>query len=656
MNIVGWADDHRQNVVRLVAGLHLALVVLLWTTTVWYIYTRSLDTNHFAIFFIGLILVLFIVDRVKGLVASDAFGTRVLLRIAGYLAIGSGVLVSTWYLWMNYETLRFVRIGGSTEWEMYLTVFIIGTVLLFTYLEYGLPISSVAALVIVYAYFGPLFPGLLRHSGLSATRIASTIILNIQGIYGSLTGAVINWIALFMLYAGLVHAYGGFDYVFKLTAGLRSRLHSGVAQVAIVASMIVGSVNGSGVANTGITGSMTIPTMKRSGIKAEIAAATEAVASTGGQIMPPIMGTAAFLMASLLPITYSDIIIASVIPALIFYIAIAFAIHLLIPRKAKAEATDDDILEVEYDGNLLVGAVKFGLPFVILVFLLGVVRFSISYSGMITVASMVLLGAGIPILQAPSLRTARASLSETVEGLKRGAAGLVPITIVVATINVIIDVLILTGTPSKFSLLLMDLSGGVLVLALLISFIVCVILGMGMPTTAAYLLVAILVAPAMVRNFGLSALSIHMFVFYSAMLSMLTPPIALSVVVASGIAEANFWKSCSKAIRIGYPMFILPFVFIHQPIFIATTFTVERLVFSTFVFAGILTIGYGLNKSFQLTGYRKYVLRAALVALGFGLIYFGSTMVGILFTAVLIGYFLYQRRDRVRNRVSSVEG
>ena len=615
--------------------VYTVLITVWWTSLIWYLVNRSLDARQFAVYFMGAAIIIYIFERIR---ERDIDTRKQKLVVAGFVLIAIGVVISSVYLWLNYEELRFERFGLVTDFELVLSVFMVLVVLYFTYLHYGLPLSSVAAGVIFYAYFGPLFPGVLSHPGLSTSRIVGTVILNFQGIYGELTGIVINWIVIFLLYAGLIQGYGGFDHILKMATFFRKYMNSGVAQVSLVASLIIGSISGSGVANVGITGSFTIPTMKNSGIKSDVAAGIESVASTGGQIMPPVMGASAFLMAAILPYGYVDILVAAVVPALIFYVATGYSISLIVPTQMKAEAIREESPEYpDADGDLenppeeefsdwtdfATPLLIFGIPFVGLLYFLGFRGFSISLAALYTVGLMVFTGTVLPVLfRDKSLPTV---VSETIDGFREGAKGAIPIVIVVATLNVIIDILTLTGTPGKIALLIMDLSGGILVLAVLLAFVLCIILGMGMPTPAAYLLVAVMIAPSIIDNFALFDLSVHMFVLYAAMLSMLTPPIAVCVVVASGIADAGFWKSCLKALRVGYPMFILPFTFIRLPDLVRPEMTLSRFGLGAIVLVGIILIGYGLNKrQIYESDLATYGMKALITVAGIALLYYGS--------------------------------
>jgi len=642
--------------------LYTVLVSIWWVSLIWYLLNRSLDARQFAIYFIGAAITIYIFERIR---ERDINTRRQKLVVAGFVLIAVGVVISSAYLWINYQELRFERFGLVTDFELVLSVFMVLVVLYFTYLHYGLPLSTVAAGVIFYAYFGPLFPSVLSHPGLSTSRIVGTVILNFQGTYGELTGIVINWIVIFLLYAGLIQGYGGFDHILKMATFFRNYMNSGVAQVSLVSSLIIGSISGSGVANVGMTGSFTIPTMKSSGIKSNVAAGIESVASTGGQIMPPVMGASAFLMAAILPYGYVDILVAAIGPAIIFYAATSYSISLLVPPQMKTEEIRDQSSEFPDSGADISSSIDaefsnwrdfasliliFAIPFVGLLYLLGFREFSISLAALYTVGLMMTTGTVLPVLF--GYKSVRTVISETIDGFKAGARGAIPIVIVVATLNVIIDILTLTGTPGKISLLIMDLSGGILVLAILLAFVLCVILGMGMPTPAAYLLVAVMIAPSIIENFALYDLSVHMFVLYAAMLSMLTPPIAVAVVVASGIAEAGFWKSSLKALYVGYPMFILPFTFIHLPDLVRPEFTLSRFGMCAIVLAGIILIGYGLNKrDIYESAVATYGIKILISVGGIALLYYGSYYYVTLPAVVLGASLIYVLPSQVKRKL-----
>lgn len=597
----------------------LVVAIALWISVLHYAITQSYPRSKFGIVFLGVALIAHLVSDAENLL--DEINYKSVITLALYVVTFVAVVVTTVYFFQNFSDLQSVRIGWATDRDYQMAAVIFLSVLYLTYRAFGVPFVSVVLASLTYARFGPYFPGIFSHSGFTYTRMLQIIATDISGVYGSLNELMAAWIALFLLYAGLMQAYGAFDLILRISHRVSKHIKSGVAQSAVVASMIIGSINGSGTANAGITGSVTIPMMKEGGLPGETAAGIESVASTGGQILPPIMGAGAFLMAAIIGISYSNIVLASLIPAVIFYISIVVAVHYAtINSLDEEELANIDLsedLEVKSRRQLAVEGIRFGIPFLVLIYVLVVIQYTITTAALYTTASMFLFGISIPLLQTPTVETGRETFFQTLDGLKIGASIAAPIAVIVAAINAIVDVLLATGIPSTLAITLAQISGGVLLVALVVSMAICIILGLGMPTSAAYLVVALLVAPALVEEFGVPELSAHFFVFYAAILATITPPIATGVAVASGIAQAGFWRTSKEALKIGAPLFLLPFLFIYHPEVITPEITLEALVSAAIGLCGAIAVVYGFNnpKTEMAIGYIN-----SLVYVGAGLV------------------------------------
>lgn len=601
----------------------LIVAIVLWITVIHYAITQSYPRSKFGIVFLGVALIAYLIDDVENLL--DEFDYKSVITLVLYAVTFVAVVVTTVYFFHNFSDLQSVRIGWATDRDYQMAAVIFLSVLYLTYRAFGVPFVSVVLVSLIYARFGPYFPGIFGHSGFTYRRMLQIIATDISGVYGSLNELMAAWIALFLLYAGLMQAYGAFDLILRISHTVSKYIKSGVAQSAVVASMIIGSINGSGTANAGITGSVTIPMMKEGGLSGETAAGIESVASTGGQILPPIMGAGAFLMAAIIGVPYSDIVLAALIPAVIFYTSVVVAVHYAtINSLDEGDLANIDLvenLEVKSRRRLAVDGIRFGIPFLVLIYVLVVIQYTITTAALYTTTSMFLFGIGIPLLQTPTKETGRKMFFQTLDGLKTGASVAAPIAVIVAAINAIVDVLLATGIPSTLAVTLAQISGGVLLVALVVSMIICIILGLGMPTSAAYLVVALLVAPALVEEFGVTEIAAHFFVFYAAILATITPPIATGVAVASGIAQAGFWRSSKEALKIGAPLFLLPFLFIYHPEVITPDVTLEALISAGFGLCGAIAVVYGFNnpKTDMAIGYLN------------SLIYIGSGLVVMLY-------------------------
>ncbi|WP_331234096.1 TRAP transporter permease [Natronorarus salvus] len=580
-----------------VKALTYVLSIVLWLCAIYYAFTLEWARTLFTLGLFGLAFGIYILDELIQPLEEKRYNEIYLLLIC--LAT---VVITVTYLMLNFEELLFQRTGVGRHDEYVLALLFTLTMFYLIYRAFGMAFLSVIAGGFLYAWLGAHLPGILGHGGLSITRILNVFVLDFEGFFGSISGIVAAWVSLFLLYAGLLHGYGAFDYVMRLAFRASDYIRSGIAQSAVVASLAIGSINGAQVANAAMTGSVTIPLMKDAGLKSSTAAGIEAVASSGGQIMPPVMGAAAFIMASILGISYVEVLVAGIVPALTFYIAVGIAVHYKAINQNIMYGGSIDVEEEvgmeKSQAEFLSETVKLGIPFLVLIYTLGIAQWTVTSAALYTSIAMFATGVAFPLGER-ALGWNELSIVDlfrmTIEGAKYGAIVFAPIAVIVAAINAIVDILVTTGVPGKLALALMDLSGGVLIIALILAMIICIILGLGMPTVAAYTIVALLVAPALVEGFALDRLTVHYFVFYAAILSGITPPIAIAVVVTTGIAQSNFWASALEAVKIAAPLFVLPFAFIYNPEIIVGGFTAHKVYSSLVLLGGAAVLVHGLN-------------------------------------------------------------
>lgn len=629
-----------------VGNLLTVLSLILWGLAIYYAYTQAIPRAKYTIGLFGIAFVMYIlneaVDSIKDSDYLDLYLLTMVLLIVTSMTI---------YLLIHFNELLVVRPGYSYHDEYMLALTFTFAMFYLIYRAFGLAFLSVIVGGSVYALIGASLPGILGHGGLEITRIMNVFVMDITGFYGSISSIVAAWVALFLLYAGLLDGYGAFDYVMRIAFKVSEYIESGVAQSAVVASLAIGSINGAQVANAAMTGSVTIPLMKEAGLKSSTAGGIEAVASSGGQIMPPVMGAAAFIMASILGVPYITIAIAGFIPALVFYIAVAIAVHYTAMDqniKSGMDAQDQaDVGEQKSFPAFLLETAKLAIPFLVLIYLLGVVQWTVMSAALYTSITMFVTGITFPVIgrllgfhNEPYL----APIKQTLNGLRYGALMFAPIAVIVAAINGIVDILVTTGVPGKLALALMELSGGVLIFALILAMMISIILGMGMPTVAAYTVVALLVAPALIEGFGLARLPVHFFVFYAAMLSGITPPIAIAVVVTTGIAQSNFWSTALEAIKISAPLFILPFSFIYIPEIVTGGITLNTIWLAVVLLLGAVALVHGLNyhkKAFN-SRVANIVLKILFVVLGIVIMTFPNSYVRIGVTLLVAGMFAWQ--------------
>jgi len=642
--------------------------LLLWALVVYYAYTQSMPRQGYSLLFLILIVVIYSADELSDDIERGN-------RLQGLLLFGSTLLAvpSLMYLYMNVEALYTSRVGYATTGEYVLAFALTLAVIYYTWRSFGRGFLGVLLFAIIYGLFGQSFPGILAHSGISPTRMMLILVLEIEGFLGSLLRLVAAWVALFLLYAGLMQGYGLFDLLLRAASKSRKYISSGVAQSAVLGSVAIGSIMGSQTANTGMTGSFTIPLMQQNGMKGTTAGGIESVASTLGQILPPIMGAAAFIMPSLIPgITYWDVVRAGIVPAAIILTSVIIAVHYAGVRQLESNVIDDLVEGSLSSWKKVVESIRFGLPFGILLWALGIKQYTVMTSGLYASVSMLLLGVFTPVVgmsyailrgresmfvtaegtaisnesnslvsrfSTPSaskilrLQPARVfaqQIRKSVEGARRGAVILAPIVIIILAINGIVDILNVTGVANIIALSLYELSGGYLIAAAILSMAISLLLGLGMPTIASYSLVALLIAPGLIAQLNVPDLAAHYLVFYGAVLAGITPPIATCCAVAAGISQSSFLGTCYESIKIAAPLFVLPISFVYYPSIVGGEFSVTLIRSTAPVLLGSISLAYGLNAPFVFDKMWNYLIRASYAVLGITLIAYPSDLAKIL--------------------------
>ena len=420
----------------------------------------------------------------------------------------------------------------------------------------GLALAFICLAFFTYPFYSDMLPGVLNSRGYSVERIAELMTTTSQGIYGIPLGVSSTFIILFSIYGAFLSAFGAGEFFFKLATRLTMGMRAAGAKTAVIFSTLLGMISGSAAGNVAVTGSLTIPMMKKEGYKPHEAGAVEAVVSTGGQMMPPVMGAAAFIMAEIVGVPYTKIMQVGLIPALLFFASIFFVVHLRAVKsgiEGSVQAPDND----EPMWKLLLHGGQYIIPFFTLIVMMvyGYSPFKASFYSI-----LILLAAHIIWTRKLSLDILRKSATAIIDGSK----AVVPIAVACAAAGIIAGILGVTGFGSKIASLIFIASGGITFFALLFTMFTAIILGMGLPTTAAYLILATVVAPAL-SHLGVSLLTAHMFVFFYGCVSTITPPVALAAYVAGGIAGADINKVGWTAFTYGLTCYILPFMFFYGP-------------------------------------------------------------------------------------------
>jgi TRAP transporter 4TM/12TM fusion protein len=467
-------------------------------------------------------------------------------------ALAGGGLLSGLYVTILYPTLVH-ELGVLSPERWLLGGLAILLILEATRRVAGWALVWVALACILYAKFAYLLPGLLYGKGASWPRIATYLYLDANGLFGLPLLVAATIVVAFILFGQALYAVGGDKFLTDLSLVGMGRYRGGPAKVAIVSSSLFGTVSGSAVANVVVDGALTIPMMKRGGYPPHLAAAIEAVASNGGQIMPPVMGTAAFLIAEFLNIPYGEVALAAFIPACLYYLALFTQVDL---EAAKLGLSGLPPHELPRLRDVTRRGWVFLIPLILLIYTLMFASWEAEKAGMAAVIATFLTG----ILQRetrPTLRGILTSIEET-------GRILVDILIITTLAGLVIGSLNLSALTFTFSLLLVTLSGQNLLVLLGLTAIVCIILGLSLPTTVVYITLAVLVGPALAQM-GVPPLAAHLFLFYFGMLSLITPPDCLATYTAAAIAHADFWKAGWTGMRLGIAAYVVPFVFVLQP-------------------------------------------------------------------------------------------
>jgi len=415
-------------------------------------------------------------------------------------------------------------------------------------------LPSITLLFLLYALYGHLLPGNFGHVKYELAQIVGMLYLTTGGIWGQLTGISANIIAIFVFMGAFVGETGGGTGFRLLSIRAAGRLRGGPAKVATVASAMFGTISGSASANVVTTGAFTIPMMKKLGFRPAFAAAVEAVASTGGQIMPPIMGAGAFIMAELIQTPYLKIAVAAFFPAVLYYFTCWVGIHFFAMRDGLRGL---DAAELPPWRDTLRASVFFVVPFgVLLAFL--VLAYTPQYAAFWATLSTIPLA-----FLSTDFRFDGKILPKVARAVREGGPQVAMIASICACAQIIIAILSHTGLGVKISTFIIEMSRGSLFLTLLLTMVTCIILGMEVPTTAAYIMAVIVAAPALIQ-LGVHPLAAHLFVFYFAILSAITPPVCGAVYIAAGMAGADWMETARYSLRLSYAAFLLPFVFVYD--------------------------------------------------------------------------------------------
>lgn len=524
-----------------------------------------------------------------------------------------------------------LRGGAATPQDLWLGGMVILLVLEGTRRVLGWALPIIGTVFILYALLGQYIPGLWGHRGVDLETLISYQYLTTEGIFGLPLGVSATFIYIFILFGGFLVSSGTGEFFIDLANSVTGSVRGGPAKVAVVSSSFFGTISGSAVANVVGTGSFTIPLMKRLGYSPTFAGAVEAVASTGGQIMPPIMGAGAFIIAEMLGIPYLQVALAAALPALLYYFALIYMVHLEATRLGLRGLSKEELPSLwgtlKARGYLLV-------PAVLLVYWL-----AIGYSPM----KAGLWSIGTVFLFSFARRATWMTPMKLIEALKKGGTGCLEVVTACACAGIVIGVVTQTGLGLKFSTLVIEASKGFLPLALTFIAITSLILGMGVTTSAAYILTVILGGPVLIK-LGVLPLAAHLFVFYYACLSTITPPIALAAYAGAGIAGASPFSVGFMAMRLALIAYIVPYFFVFQPVLILQGGFLNILFAFFTAILGCVAVGSALMG--QMLGALSYPSRIFLFAGGLTLIKPGiyTDLFGMAVFGIILGFQLLRRK------------
>lgn len=562
-------------------------------------------------------------------------GTAVKFMFADYILAAAGIAVNV-YLFIYIDAIS-MRAGVMYTTDIVMAVLTVLLVLEAARRCIGKEMCILAILFLCYAYFGPYLPGPLMHRGFSLKRLAEHMYISPEGIYGIPLGTSATVIFLFILFGAFLSETGLSEFFTNVSMAIAGDKVGGPAKVSIITSGLLGMINGSAAANVVTTGAFTIPLMKSLGYKNYYAGAVEAVASTGGQIMPPVMGAAAFIMAEYLGVSYRFIMITALIPAILYYVSLWINVHFEAKRLNLCGIPKDRLpnaaAEVKKSGHLII-------PIILLIVML-MMNYTPSYAAFFSIVCLVVVSF--------FRKSSRLHLRKLIDALVSGAKQGLSVAIACAVVGLVVGVVSITGIGLQLANMIIKLSHGNLLLTLILTMVACVILGMGMPTSASYI-VAATVATSALTTIGVSAATAHMFVLYFAALSAITPPVALASYAGAGLADASPNKVGWTAVRVGMLGFIIPFMFVYSPSLLMMDSTPLEIILA-FISAcigciclGAATQGYMITNINIPMRIAMFVAAMLMIKSGIATDIFGVTI-------LCVCYFIQRWQIKAKNKV-----
>ena len=556
-----------------------------FVASVWSLYTLCYLCNAF--FYLGLVIYPITHRAISsGLISILVFllttpkkgMSREKLRWYDILPI-LAVLVGCTYIAVNANELVAEGRLISYPFEFILASFLFLSVIEATRRTIGWILPGLVIFFFFYTVYSNHFPGFLHSTGFSYPMIFGWMYLSAEGFWGMIIGIVSTIVAGFIVFGAFLRALGASRFFNELALSTVGFMRGGAAKAAVIASTLFGSISGSIAANVATTGQITIPLMKDTGYEKNYAGAVEATASTGGMFMPPIMGATAFLIAEFLNISYWSVCVAAFLPAIAYYATLLTQVDLEAAKIGLKGLPREELPSLK---KTLLGGWQYLLPFVLLIFLLAILRYSAQTSIMYTIGALIIVSF--------FKKESRLTPKKFLVALEDSARGMMSIAPLCTAIGILVGAIAITGAGTSFTSQLFTISGGNLMIILILTASAAFILGMGMTAVSVYILTVILLAPALIKA-GVEPISAHMFLFYFGCLSFITPPVCVGAYIAAGISGGDPWKTGFRAVRLGFAAFLVPWAFVFNPGILMIGSPLEIISSFFFIVLGAMTIG-----------------------------------------------------------------
>jgi TRAP transporter 4TM/12TM fusion protein len=542
----------------------------------YYLYVAVAGANRFEVYLgvyvaLTFMLIFLVYPFVRGTVKTRPNVFDVVLALVSAGVVG--------YWVFNYQAITY-RAGAATATDHLMSVLMILLSLEVGRRALGWTMAILGVILMAYAYWGPYMPDIIAHRGYSINRIGEAVFMDERGVWGTMTQVLVDFVIIFIFFGAFLNRSGVGQFFIDLATAIAGRATGGPAKVAVLASALMGSISGSAIANTVSTGTLTIPLMKKTGFKPHTAGAVEASASIGGMFLPPVMGAGAFVMVELTGIPYTHIMLASIVPALLYMLSIWMNVHFEAKRLGLKGIPAAEVPRI---GDTLRRGWFLALPIiVVVVFLLQ--GFSPGYAAF--------WGAVATIPMSWFTESNRLGPRQIWEALVEGGRNTLVIGATLGVIGVLLGVINLTGLSQKFTTIFLTLAGGSSLMAIALVALASLILGMGMPVTASYLVTAVLAVPAL-NDLGIPILAAHMIVYWLSQDSNITPPVCIAAYAGAAIAQADPWKTGWNAFKYAKLLYVMPLLFAYTPILIGVGGTVDAHVITSWIAALLGTIAFG---------------------------------------------------------------